>query len=73
MFYNLKKDEEAVLFEISNLNQNGLHYFVLEGQDYTVFPSEKEFLLQTGMSFDIHQISEEENEYGHKYQLIKLK
>ena len=47
-----------VLYQITNLDKNGMYYFKLDNAEYSLFPYEQEVLLQTGLEFDIIEISE---------------
>ena len=38
MFRGLNQDDVPVLYEIYNLNKNGFNYFILDNEDYTLFP-----------------------------------
>ena len=49
MLKNLKRNEIAVLLEISNLPANGCNYFKLDKEDYTLFKTEKEVLIKDGL------------------------
>ena len=58
MFRGLSKDVVPVLYQIHNLSEYGLWYFKLDNPDYSLFPNEQEVLLNTGLYFDIIEISE---------------
>ena len=58
MFRGLSKDQVSVLYQISNLDKNGLYYFKLDNEEYSLFPYEQEVLLNIGENFDIIDISE---------------
>ena len=58
MFRGLSKDQVSVLYQISNLNKDGVSYFKLDNAEYSLFPYEQEVLLQTGLIFEIIDISE---------------
>ena len=58
MFRGLNKDQVSVLYQISNLPKDGLHYFKLDNAEYSLFPYEQEVLLRTGCDFEIIEISE---------------
>ncbi len=58
MFRALSNDQVSVLYQISNLDEIGYHYFKLDNAEYSLFPSEQEVLLATGCYFDIIEISE---------------
>ena len=53
MFRGLSKDQVPVLYQIYNLNDEGLSYFKLDNEEYSLFPFEQEVLLFTGLSFKI--------------------
>ncbi len=38
MFKGLKKEDVSVLYQINNLDDNGLLYFKLDNADYSLFP-----------------------------------
>jgi hypothetical protein len=57
MFGKLNKDEVAVLFKITNLDEKGFDYFKLDSQEYAMFLKEEEVLLVTGLPFKILEIS----------------
>jgi hypothetical protein len=52
----LKPDEVPVLFEITNLDEDGWNYFILDSKDYSLFDYEKEVLLLSGDWFNIVDI-----------------
>ena len=56
-----------VLFEITNLDEDGWNYFILDSKDYSLFDYEKEVLLLSGDWFNIVDISEKEHENMLKY------
>ena len=58
MFKGLSKDDVPVLYQISNLDEDGYSYFKLDSKEYSLFPYEQEVLLITGLSFEIIEISE---------------
>ena len=58
MFKDIKKDEVAVLFQISKLNKRGFGYFYLDNSEYSLFDYEKEILLNTDTLFECKGISE---------------
>ena len=58
MFRGLSKDQVAVLYQINNLDEDGLLYFKLDNSDYSLLPYEEEVLLRTGTPFEIVEISE---------------
>ena len=58
MFRGLSKDDVPALYQIHNLNQFGFYYFKLDNAEYSLFPYEQEVLLETGLDFDIIEISE---------------
>ena len=58
MFKGLSKDDVPVLYQISNLDDDGWDYFKLDSEEYSLFPYEQEVLLLTGRSFEIIEISE---------------
>ena len=58
MFRGLSKDQVSVLYQISHLRKNGLGYFKLDNEEYSLFPYEQEVLLITGENFNIIEISE---------------
>ena len=58
MFRGLNKDQVAVLYKINNLDEDGLLYFKLDNEDYSLFPYEEEVLLSAGYNFEIIEISE---------------
>ena len=73
MFGKLKKDEVPILYQITNLSKYGLDYFILDSDEYSLFPYEQEVLFRTGSWFDIVEISEEFDENsGVIYFLITL-
>ena len=58
MLRGMSKDKVPVLYQISNLSEDGYHYFKLDNADYSLFPYEQEVLLYTGLYFRIIDISE---------------
>ena len=40
MFRGLSKDQVPLLYQINNLDQDGLDYFKLDNEDYSLFPYE---------------------------------
>ena len=46
MFRGLSKDDIPVLYQINNLSEDGLNYFILDNADYSLFHDECEILLQ---------------------------
>ena len=58
MFRGLSKDQVSVLYEINNLSESGRNYFKLDNKEYSLFPYEQEVLLDTGLLFEIIEISE---------------
>ena len=70
MINGVKKNDVPILFQFSNLDDNGMFYFQLDSDDYSIYPDEKEVLLDTGMRFDIIKISKHVHECGLTYQLI---
>ena len=58
MFKGLSKDDVPVLYQISNLREDGWYYFKLDSKEYSLFPYEQEVLLLTGSKFEIIEISE---------------
>ena len=57
MFGKLNKDEIAVLYKITDLDEKGFDYFKLDSQEYAMFLQEEEILLVTGSPFKILEIS----------------
>jgi hypothetical protein len=58
MFKGLSKDQIPVLYQINNLDEDGVFYFKLDSSDYSLFPYEQEVLLDTGSELKIIFISE---------------
>ena len=58
MFKGLSKDDVPVLYQISNLWEDGWRYFKLDTNEYSLFPKEQEVLLTTGSFFEIVEIQE---------------
>ena len=58
MFKGLSKDDVPVLYQISNLREEGYWYFKLDSEEYSLFPYEQEVLIKTGLNFKIIEISE---------------
>ena len=58
MFKGLSKDDVPVLYQITNLDEDGWHYFKLDSKEYSLFPYEQEVLLLNGLYFEIIEISE---------------
>ena len=56
MFRGLSLEEIPVLYQISNLCERGESYFKLDNEDYSLFPYEKEVLLDTHSKFTIIDI-----------------
>ena len=74
MFGKLKKDEVAVLYQISNLSDRGEYHFNLDSEFYSLFPNEKEVLLCSLCSFDIIDILEKcDEKTGLNFYLVNLK
>jgi hypothetical protein len=57
MFAGLNNKDVPVLFQISNLRDDGYYYFKLD-EEYSLFPYEQEVLLSISSCFKIIQISE---------------
>ena len=56
MFRGLSKDQVPVLYQIYNLNEDGMCYFKLDNEEYSLFPFEQEVLIFTGEYFHIIKI-----------------
>jgi hypothetical protein len=62
MFTGLSNKDIPVLYQINNLSEVGLCYFILDNSEYSLFSYEQEVLLKTDSDFTILEISEEEHQ-----------
>jgi hypothetical protein len=52
-------DLDQVLIKITMKNESGKHYFFLDKPEYTMYPDEKEVLLQAGIRAKVNNITTE--------------